>query len=51
MYFTDSEAGVLCDNIRRILEERGGVTLSGVNDVVKEILEQTGFDSIINIVE
>lgn len=28
MYFTDSEAGVLCDNIRRILEERGGVWLT-----------------------
>ena len=24
MYFTDSEAGQLCDNIRRILEEHGG---------------------------
>ena len=24
MYFTDSEAGVLCDNIRRILEKKGG---------------------------
>lgn len=24
MYFTDSEAGALCDNIRRILEEKGG---------------------------
>lgn len=28
MYFTDSETGVLCDNIRRILEERGGVWLT-----------------------
>ncbi len=27
----------------------GGVTLFGVNDSVKEILEQTGFDSVINI--
>ena len=27
----------------------GGVTLSGINDVVKEILEQTGFDAIVNI--
>ena len=24
MYFTDSEAGTLCDNIRRILEKKGG---------------------------
>ena len=24
MYFTDSEAGALCDNIRRILEKKGG---------------------------
>ena len=24
MYFTDSEAGMLCDNIRRILEKKGG---------------------------
>ena len=24
MYFTDSEAGALCDNIRRILERKGG---------------------------
>ena len=24
MYFTDSEVGALCDNIRRILEEKGG---------------------------
>ena len=24
MYFTDSEAGALCDNIRRILDEKGG---------------------------
>ena len=24
MYFTDSEAGALCDNMRRILEEKGG---------------------------
>ena len=24
MYFTDSEAGQLCDNIRRILQEHGG---------------------------
>lgn len=24
MYFTDSEAGVLCDNVRRILERKGG---------------------------
>ena len=24
MYFTDSEAGALCDNIHRILEEKGG---------------------------
>ena len=24
MYFTDSEVGVLCDNIRRILEKKGG---------------------------
>ena len=29
----------------------GGVTIFGVNDVVKEILEQTGFDSVINIEE
>lgn len=28
MYFTDSETGVLCDNIRRILEERGGVWIT-----------------------
>lgn len=28
MYFTDSETGVLCDNIRRILEEHGGVWLT-----------------------
>ncbi|MBQ3416516.1 MAG: STAS domain-containing protein [Ruminococcus sp.] len=28
MYFTDSEAGELCDNIRRILEEHGGVWLT-----------------------
>lgn len=27
MYFTDSEAGVLCDNIRRILSEHGGCWL------------------------
>ena len=24
MYFTDSEAGTLCDNIRRVLEKKGG---------------------------
>ena len=24
MYFTDSEVGALCDNVRRILEEKGG---------------------------
>ena len=24
MYFTDSEAGALCDNVRRILDEKGG---------------------------
>jgi len=24
MYFTDSEAGALCDNVRRILEKKGG---------------------------
>ena len=117
MYFTDSETGVLCDNIRQILEERGGfdvsaglssgtlelkltgrldaisapdllsfyekhrddiravsvdcrkpdyissaglrvllnmqkgcaggVTLENINDVVREILEQTGFDSFL----
>lgn len=28
MYFTDSETGVLCDNIRRIMEEHGGVWLT-----------------------
>ena len=29
----------------------GGVTLNNINDVVKEILEQTGFDSVVNIEE
>jgi anti-anti-sigma factor len=29
----------------------GGVTLCGANEVVTEILSQTGFDSILNIVE
>ena len=29
----------------------GGVTLSGINAVVKEILEQTGFDAVVNIEE
>ena len=28
MYFTDSEAGQLCDNIRRILQEHGGCWLT-----------------------
>jgi len=27
MYFTDSEAGVLCDNVRRILQAKGGCWL------------------------
>ena len=26
-----------------------GVTIRNINEVVKEILEQTGFDSILNI--
>ena len=26
-----------------------GVTLRNINEVVKEILEQTGFDSILNV--
>jgi anti-anti-sigma regulatory factor len=29
----------------------GGVTLCGANEVVTEILSQTGFDSILNIIE
>ena len=28
MYFTDSEAGAFCDNIRRILERYGGVWIA-----------------------
>lgn len=33
MYFTDSETGALCDNIRRILEEHGGVWLTADPEV------------------
>ena len=33
MYFTDSETGALCDNVRRILEEHGGVWLTADPEV------------------
>ena len=32
-------------------KSKDGVKLEGVNNTVKEILEQTGFDSILEIVD